>query len=135
MMSHTHLYNNLFLCSLTMDNLLRRGWHGSVSCVFYIGNENVNHLFFTYPFTQAIWHLLLQLFPQMRFFTFQSLSDFWQTCLKLPLVDLSYWRSLLATLLWSAWTIRNHFIFRSSIAISANSIVVFILHLFSFWWI
>jgi hypothetical protein len=35
--------------------------------------------------------------------------------------------------LWSIWTLRNHYIFRAPRAISVNTLFFSILHLFSYW--
>jgi hypothetical protein len=46
---------------------------------------------------------------------------------------MQFWGSMLAVVLWSVWTFRNHNIFRSSGIISANALFFSIFHLFSSW--
>jgi zinc-binding in reverse transcriptase len=118
---------------LSRDNLLRRGWQGSASCVFCSHNESVDHLFFTCPLAHSIWQLLFQLFPQGQLFPTNSLFDFWQTCIKLPLLDLLHWGRLLAAFLWVIWTTRNSSIFCTTVSHSATSLLFSILHLYAFW--
>jgi hypothetical protein len=133
-----HLYLNFF-CGLLFTI---EYWQETISCaetgrgrfpVFCFSNESVDHLFFTCPFIHSIWQLLLQLFLQGRLFPTNSLSDFWQTCIKLPLLDLSHWGRLLADFLWVIWTIKNSVIFRATISHFATSLLFYILHLYSFW--
>jgi hypothetical protein len=66
-------------------------------------------------------------------FPTNSLSAFWQTCVKLPLLDLSHWSKLSAAFLWVIWTTRNSFIFCATVSHSDTSILFSILHLYSFW--
>jgi hypothetical protein len=62
-----------------------------------------------------------------------SLNEYWNTCLKLPLQDMIFWGSVLAAVMWTLWNVRNNIIYRNAILLSVSSVHFSILHLFSFW--
>jgi hypothetical protein len=62
-----------------------------------------------------------------------GLAEFWQTCLKLPFTDRSFWGSLLTALNWTVWLTRNRLIFGPATSTSPYSLLYSVLHLFSFW--
>jgi hypothetical protein len=43
---------------LTKDNLIKRNWHGSKSCVFCSHDETIKHLFFQCNFSYSIWSVI-----------------------------------------------------------------------------
>ena len=43
---------------LTKDNLAKRNWQGSKSCVFCHQNETIKHLFFQCRFARSIWSII-----------------------------------------------------------------------------
>jgi hypothetical protein len=43
---------------LTKDNLARRNWHGSKTCVFCQQDETIKHLFFQCRFIRSIWSII-----------------------------------------------------------------------------
>jgi hypothetical protein len=43
---------------LTKDNLVKRNWHGSKSCVFCHQDETIRHLFFQCKFARSIWSVI-----------------------------------------------------------------------------
>jgi zinc-binding in reverse transcriptase len=118
---------------LTRDNLLWRGWVGPNECPFCCCPETVDHLFFLCHLSQQIWHLLCSFSPINNLLPVNSLNDYWNTCLKLPLQDMILWGSVLAAALWSLWNIRNNIIFRNATLLPISSVHFSILHLVSFW--
>jgi hypothetical protein len=58
------LKNNFFAWYLrrgvivTKDNLIKRNWHGSSSCVFCTRDETIKHLFFQCSFACSIWSVI-----------------------------------------------------------------------------
>jgi hypothetical protein len=66
-----------------------------------------------------------------------GLAEFWQTCLKLPLIDRSFWGSLLAALTWTVCLTRIRFVVRpvttTTTTTTPCSLLYSVLHLFSFW--
>jgi hypothetical protein len=43
---------------LTKDNLIKRNWHGSKTCVFCLQDETIKHLFFHCNFARSIWSVI-----------------------------------------------------------------------------
>jgi hypothetical protein len=43
---------------LTKDNLIKRNWHGSKTCVFCTHDETIKHLFFQCNFARVIWSVI-----------------------------------------------------------------------------
>jgi hypothetical protein len=43
---------------LTKDNLIKRNWHGSKTCIFYPQDETIKHLFFQCNFARSIWSVI-----------------------------------------------------------------------------
>jgi hypothetical protein len=43
---------------LTKDNLMKRNWHGSKTCVFCSQDETIKHLFFQCNFARSIWPVI-----------------------------------------------------------------------------
>jgi hypothetical protein len=43
---------------LTKDNLAKRNWHRSKSCILRHQDETIKHLFFQYRFTRSIWSII-----------------------------------------------------------------------------
>jgi hypothetical protein len=43
---------------LTKDNLAKRNWNESGTCVFYHQDETIKHLFFQYRFARSIWSVI-----------------------------------------------------------------------------
>ena len=43
---------------LTKDNLVKRNWHGSSSCVFCHHDETIRHLFFQCNFARSVWSII-----------------------------------------------------------------------------
>jgi hypothetical protein len=44
--------------SLTKDNLAKRNWHRSKSCVFCHQDETIKHIFFQCQFARSIWSII-----------------------------------------------------------------------------
>jgi hypothetical protein len=50
----------------TKNNLIKRNWHGSKTCVFCTHDETIKHLFFQFNFARSIWSVIqsaLGLYP------------------------------------------------------------------------
>jgi hypothetical protein len=47
---------------LTKDNLVKRNWEGSKTCVFCDKGESIHHLFFEFPLSKIVWRIIFLAF-------------------------------------------------------------------------
>jgi hypothetical protein len=94
---------------LTKDNLTKRNWHGSKTCVFCTHDETIKHLFFQCNFARSIWSVIQAasgLYPPT---SIANVFGNW-----VHGIDYKY-RILLRVgaiaLIWSLWLCRNDKVF------------------------
>jgi hypothetical protein len=90
---------------LTKDNLARRNWHGSKTCVFCHQDETIKHIFFQCRFARSIWSIIQatsSLYPPT------SIANIFRNWLHG--IDLRF-RTLIMVgaiaVIWSLWLCRN----------------------------
>jgi hypothetical protein len=93
------------------DNLIKRNWHGSSSCVFCTQDETIKHLFFQCSFARSIWSVIQ---VASGLYTPISIANIFGNCLNG--IDYKY-RILLRVgamaLIWSLWLCRNDKVFNN----------------------
>jgi zinc-binding in reverse transcriptase len=116
---------------LTKDNLIRRGWQGDISCVFYGDFETVNHLFVSYNFAKIIWNWI----ARYNSFTFEGavLDDIWLIDCCIPLKDKLLVELIRSAICWVIWLERNKVIFLGSAISSMRTLDLRIIYLCTFW--
>jgi hypothetical protein len=94
---------------LTKDNLIKRNWHESKSCVFCSHDEIIKHLFFQCNFAPFIW-LVIQtawgLYPPT---SIANVFRNWLHGIDSKYIILLRVRAM--TLIWSLWLCRNDKVF------------------------
>jgi zinc-binding in reverse transcriptase len=111
------LHNRIF----TRDNLSKRGWVVPLICPFCSALESIDHLFFRCSLSAQFWVFLFRIYPHGSLLPTTSLENFWHTY-NLPSKEFQFWGSLLAAVLWSIWTFRNHCIFRGPQVVSLSTL-------------
>ena len=96
-------------CTLTKDNLAKKGWTGDQKCVFCDSLETIDHLFVQCPLIARIWSWL----ADHNNFTFncEYLLDLWLLDAWIPLKDCLLIELIRAATLWTIWLARNNVLF------------------------
>jgi hypothetical protein len=94
---------------LTNDNLVKRKWKGSNSCVFFNENESSQHLFFNCPTAKYVWSLIAySLGVHCRP---NSWNQYW-IWVQRALPQAPKFHTIgLAAVCWAIWRIRNNVCF------------------------
>jgi hypothetical protein len=94
---------------LTKDNLIKRNWHGSQTCIFCSQDETIKHLFFQCNLARSIWSVIP---AASGLYTPTSIANLFGNWLHG--IDYKY-RILLRVgamaLIWSLWLCRNDKVF------------------------
>jgi hypothetical protein len=101
-----------YLCRgviLTKDNLIKRNWHGSQTCVFCSHDETIKHLFFQCNFARSIWSVIQAasgLYPPT---SITNIFGNWVHGIDNKYIILL--RVGAMALIWSLWLCRNNKVF------------------------
>ncbi len=109
---------------LTVDLLVKRGWHGPSICALCGADaENLDHLFFRCSFAISLWGRLLQNFPTVRMrlhFDTGSLACRWMRArLSMTYRLRGRFDIWFAAACWEIWNERNRRVFDDAIKSSA----------------
>ena len=106
---------------LTRDNLARRNWHGSKTCVFCQHDESIKHLFFECKFARAVWAIVQvasNLYPPR---SARNMFGNW-----LRGIDKQFSAHILvgaAALCWAMWLTRNDVVFNNKCVSSPMQVI------------
>jgi hypothetical protein len=94
---------------LTKDNLAKRNWEGSKTCVFCDKDESIQHLFFECPLAKTVWRIIFLAFSISPPSNITNLFGNWLSGIAKK--DLIQIRVGVCAIVWAIWNVRNDFIF------------------------
>ena len=94
---------------LTMDNLIRRNWHGSTKCCFCDQDETIHNLFISCSFARVIWRIVHMNFNITPPTSITNLFGNWLNGVRKR--DKTQIRVGVCALLWAIWHVRNDYVF------------------------
>jgi zinc-binding in reverse transcriptase len=95
---------------LIKDVLVRKGWTGSVSCVFCSDLETIDHLFVLCPVSFHFWNNFNRDNIKGILFILSSFQEFRQSTLSLSVDNRLYIQSLICIYGWHIWKLCNSII-------------------------
>lgn len=116
---------------LTKTNLRKKGWEGSVQCLFCSHDESVDHLFLHCRLVQQIWYWLgcTQQFYQQ----WHTMADVFEFALSLPPQQRQAFLLVFCAACWTLWKHRNEVIFQQISIKSARSLIYLTISLVLYW--
>jgi hypothetical protein len=106
-----------YLCHgviLTKDNLAKRNWHGSKSCVFCHQDEIIKHLFFQCRFGRSIWSIIQVASTLYPPHSVANIFGNWQHNIDNRFRKLIRVGALVA--IWSLWLCKNDKVFNNNVS-------------------
>jgi hypothetical protein len=97
---------------LIKDNLLKRNWHGNLTCVFCDKAESIQHLFFDCPVVKIVWRLVHMIFGLPPPKSVANLFENWLSNLNKN--DVKLIRSGVCAIVWALWNTHNDHVFNKS---------------------
>ena len=94
---------------LTKDNLARRNWNGSKSCVFCSSNETIQHLFFDCHFAKFMWRAVQFAFGVNNPFSVDHMFHDWLH--GVPIKTKRMYLVGASALCWALWLSQNDTVF------------------------
>jgi hypothetical protein len=97
---------------LTKDDLAKRNWQGSKTCVFCNKDESIQHLFFKCPLVKNIWRIIFMTFSLSPPTNVNNLFGNWLS--GIAKIDLVQIRVGVCAIIWAIWNVRNDIIFNKT---------------------
>lgn len=107
---------------LTKDNLAKRNWHGSLTCVFCHKEETINHLFFECRLARSVWNIVQMATGFNPPHNVEHMFGGW--LLGLNKILKSVFLLGAAVLCWALWTGRNDLVFEKKLYCSPLQVIL-----------
>jgi hypothetical protein len=116
---------------LTKDNLAKRNWEGSKTCVFCDKDESIQHLFFECPLAKTVWRIIFLAFSISPPSNITNLFGNWLSGIAKK--DLIQIRVGVCAIVWAIWNVRNDFIFNKQKPHSFLQVIPLAIHWIRTW--